>query len=311
MRVVQGATALVVVFGWLALAIGQEQASDSDKERQSLQGVWTILLQESDGKAAPAEDFAGNTFEFKDHEIFLRERGLETAVFQFKLDATTNPKTLDLMVRDQVSYGIYELQGDELKLCFSIGGARPSAFKTAEGDTTELFTLKRGSPSDNLTWEKFQAEAEGFSIEMPGKPERRERTSDSATGPVNAIFYVTRSAADQSSYMAVTLQIPADSGAANREAALDQFGQEMLEAIATEGTVEVRSKSEVETEDYKAREMDVTLKIPDAPELGGARIRTFITHDRFFALMVVGVDDSIDPENVRRFWDSFRSPADK
>jgi len=73
----------------------------------------------------------------------------EYARLSFKFDASTTPRCVDLTVadgvqKDAVLEGIYELKGDELRLCVKVFGKdRPAEFKSPEGASIALLTLKR------------------------------------------------------------------------------------------------------------------------------------------------------------------------
>jgi uncharacterized protein (TIGR03067 family) len=67
----------------------------------------------------------------------------------FKLDPSKNPKQIDMKVVERsmdTFHGIYELAGDNLKLCcFETNVERPTKFATdpAQKGTQFLFVLKR------------------------------------------------------------------------------------------------------------------------------------------------------------------------
>jgi len=66
-----------------------------------------------------------------------------------KLDPSTTPKCVDIVItggdqKDAVLEGIYELQGDTLKICAKvIGKERPGQFTSPEGSNIVLVVLKR------------------------------------------------------------------------------------------------------------------------------------------------------------------------
>lgn len=70
-----------------------------------------------------------------------------------KLDAAANPKTFDLTFtagpeKGNTALAIYELDGDDWKLCLTTrGGDRPRRFATEPGSGHALETLKRGKPA--------------------------------------------------------------------------------------------------------------------------------------------------------------------
>lgn len=97
-------------------------------------------------QAKGAVVFKGDGFRFvvkpKGEDDFFRTSAA------FKLDSAKSPGTIDATATDEahrgeVALGIYELDGDDLKLCLSNGrtATRPTAFK-GEGEYI-LFKLKR------------------------------------------------------------------------------------------------------------------------------------------------------------------------
>jgi uncharacterized protein (TIGR03067 family) len=149
-----------VAVGMLAsLAVGvmvagdkpQPKAAPSDKDK--LQGTWQMVSGEGEGMKEPAEFCKHFTYTFKGDG--LRFRGDETTPgadleFSYTLDPKKTPKEIDLKLTKvpdnkgvrSVSKGIYSLQGEELKLCYS-DEERPTKFETKPKDRTSLVVLKR------------------------------------------------------------------------------------------------------------------------------------------------------------------------
>ena len=71
---------------------------------------------------------------------------------KFRLDASKTPKTIDYDVIDgptkgKKHLGIYELNGDDLRLCVGrIGRPRPTNFAAADGSKHILTTYRRAEP---------------------------------------------------------------------------------------------------------------------------------------------------------------------
>jgi uncharacterized protein (TIGR03067 family) len=70
--------------------------------------------------------------------------------FTIKLDSAKKPKSIDLTLtqgvgKGKVGLGIYELDGDTLKLCFpqDENAARPTEFKSTDGSRHGLLTMRR------------------------------------------------------------------------------------------------------------------------------------------------------------------------
>ena len=114
----------------------EDKALKTDLER--LQGTWTVIAAERVGKQIPEEEvkkanlrliikgkkFTGRSFPGEQ----AGEQGEEADI---KIDPSTNPKTIDISRDGKVGLGIYEVDGDTLKICFGREGReRPTEFKT-------------------------------------------------------------------------------------------------------------------------------------------------------------------------------------
>ena len=75
-----------------------------------------------------------------------RKIGCLSRWMDLPVDATKTPKEIDLNMEGQVGKGIYELEGDTLKIAHGeVGDARPKEFPKAGSGLTVL-VLKRAKP---------------------------------------------------------------------------------------------------------------------------------------------------------------------
>jgi uncharacterized protein (TIGR03067 family) len=119
-----------------------DDKADINKELKKFEGTWTFESVETGGKELPAENFKGFTvtFEGDKYAVKMGDKVVEAATQ--KLDPSKSPKTLDVMVTEgpnkgAVIVGIYEINGDTLKVCFDPEGKnRPTQFKTGSGSHT-------------------------------------------------------------------------------------------------------------------------------------------------------------------------------
>lgn len=140
----KGTTNVVFVFE----RVKDDDKPDVAKEFKKFQGDWTFESVEAGGKKLAAAPFKGRTVTFDGDKYFVK-RGdkVEEAAIQ-KLDPSKSPKTLDVTVTDgpnkgAVMLGIYEFDGDTLKVCFDPEGRmRPTDFKTADGSPAVLVIHK-------------------------------------------------------------------------------------------------------------------------------------------------------------------------
>jgi uncharacterized protein (TIGR03067 family) len=127
-------------------------ADDPQDEAGKLQGAWAVVS--ADGIDAPEEALKRLKVIIRRDTIHLMvaESEQEPATLRekekatFKLDPSRKPKAIDLTKdpKGQVALGIYELDGDILKLVWRQGGPRP----------TEILTKRRpkkftGAPSED------------------------------------------------------------------------------------------------------------------------------------------------------------------
>jgi uncharacterized protein (TIGR03067 family) len=115
------------------------------KDEDAIQGVWQ--LDKFEGMEAPPPEIIGKLhFVFKDGKLDVTMSGMpRDKQGTYKLDPAAKPKTIDLIAGDErPAPGIYELDGDTLKICLAEGpnAARPTEFKP-DGKRVAVVTFKR------------------------------------------------------------------------------------------------------------------------------------------------------------------------
>jgi len=138
-----------------AVAVGLLTAADkpeSDavkKEMDKLQGYWEVTAAEGAGLDADAKQlklvFTGDKLAFSKGNKAVHEA-------TYKVDPSQKPRTIDIThvtgpQQGKTFRGIYELEGDQLKICWSGDGEKRSTEFAVKPKTTQaLLTLKRGKP---------------------------------------------------------------------------------------------------------------------------------------------------------------------
>ena len=154
---------LAVFLTTATLAEQEVESKRSDKEL--IQGTWKIVALEADGKQAPEDSFKQKRFLIEGDRF--SSSGNSKGIRPYRLDPVASPKTMDIpgSVEGQFAKAIYEVEGDNLKLCFSQSTKldRPKNFETS-GTRYLCFTLKRVADVEGR-WER-QAKDE------KGKPNR-------------------------------------------------------------------------------------------------------------------------------------------
>ena len=121
------------------------QGGPAEKERKLLQGKWTVVSIVS--KAGKEEPQGRMTAQIAGDKLISKENDKVTGEATFTLDASKIPKFIDLKPssggdKGKSFLGIYELNGNDLKLCFGpVNGLRPMEFAANAGQS--LILLKR------------------------------------------------------------------------------------------------------------------------------------------------------------------------
>jgi uncharacterized protein (TIGR03067 family) len=128
------------------------------KEREKLRGSWvdvtdsTRMIPVPADKGLAIQDFTSDKISTR---LWVKEGGKivtkDVNEMSFTLDPTKNPKTIDFTLikgpgKGKTYRGIYQFDGDDLKLCFPADpdGARPA--KLEKTKQTQLLQLRRYSP---------------------------------------------------------------------------------------------------------------------------------------------------------------------
>jgi uncharacterized protein (TIGR03067 family) len=148
-------TALLFVAALLP-AVAQDKGDPAKgdpakKDAELLQGTFNFAKVEIDGVKQPrkmkGEPFQTITFKGDKFEVKRGDTVLQAGTF--KLDATKNPRTIDITINEgdakgTVQLGIYEVVGDAFNLCFDPQGKkRPTEFKSPADSGITLAALQR------------------------------------------------------------------------------------------------------------------------------------------------------------------------
>ena len=134
--------ALLCAVAFVGSGTRADDKPDVEKETKKFQGTWTFESSEAGGEKLPADQLKELvlTFEGDKHTVRKGDEVLQTGTQ--KLDLSKSPKAIDVTVTEgpnkgAVMLGIYEIDGDTLKVCFDEEGKkRPTEFKSASGSQT-------------------------------------------------------------------------------------------------------------------------------------------------------------------------------
>jgi uncharacterized protein (TIGR03067 family) len=137
---------LVLVAGVLVAADGKD---DAKKEMEKLQGVWVMVSGERNGEALPDDQVKALKRTVKGEEFTITRDGETVVKGTFTVDPSKSPKTIDVMVtegdnKDKKMLGIYEIDGDNYKVCYApFGKDRPKEFSSKGEEGITLAVWKR------------------------------------------------------------------------------------------------------------------------------------------------------------------------
>jgi uncharacterized protein (TIGR03067 family) len=122
----------------------------ADDAKEALQGVWAAQSMEADGRSAPPKVVEKMQYTFKGDKLLIRgnfanDREEEAS---YEIDADKSPKYFQFTPprAPKPVLGIYELKGDELKICLRHGSSskgRPTEFASKPGSEQILIVFKK------------------------------------------------------------------------------------------------------------------------------------------------------------------------
>jgi uncharacterized protein (TIGR03067 family) len=130
-------------------AIAQSGATEGKDDKDKLLGTWILVGLEAEGKAFPEEEIKkiDARLTIKPDRMYWKTAS-QTDEGTYQIDPSKKPKAINVTSKQvgKMSKGIYQLDGDNFRLCIDISGVddRPSDFKTEPGKGTVLYTFTRG-----------------------------------------------------------------------------------------------------------------------------------------------------------------------
>ncbi len=149
--------------------------------------------------------------------------------------------------------------------------------------------LLTGGGCGKKEWQEFTPEDGSFTVAFPAKPQEEYK--------IQRVFVIhTYSArAWKTGYLVITTDLTSK--------AKDRFDFDVaIEEVAKHQNATVVSKKEIELGGNKGREVE--FEIPEKKGYGLARV--YLVGDRLYKLAVATYGSKPDPEDVRKFFDSFR-----
>ena len=146
------ALTLAACFASLSLVSSLAAEDDSEKDLKKMAGDWVPVMMQLNGKKQPETVLKGIKLTISGNK-YNTVAGKELDEGTLKLDATQEPRQMDIITSVGENKGkpipcIYELKGNELRVCYGLNGtARPADFKSDEDakGAVLLITYKRAA----------------------------------------------------------------------------------------------------------------------------------------------------------------------
>jgi uncharacterized protein (TIGR03067 family) len=144
---------VISFLGWF-LVSDTTQDDATAKDQASIQGVWRLVsLEVPEHEVPPREQPRNATMTIKENTMLNNSDGNKTE-YEFKLNASETPKTIDLSRPGEnkkgprsVLLGVYSLEGDEFKMCAGKPrNERPKELKKTETNAVLVFKREKPNP---------------------------------------------------------------------------------------------------------------------------------------------------------------------
>jgi uncharacterized protein (TIGR03067 family) len=120
------------------------------EELARFEGTWRFVAGEADQRTVPAVDLSGASMVIKGNRASIAQGGQTLEVVELRVNPATQPKQIDAVelegpYKGAIALGIYELDGDSLRICQTWRGRteRPENFEIEEGSRLVLVVWKR------------------------------------------------------------------------------------------------------------------------------------------------------------------------
>lgn len=139
---------ILLALGCLIGADDAKTSAQSNKDLEKMQGTWHAIAVEVKGTPSDADTVKKFELVVKDDSYMMKVDGKDHVSAKLVLAADKKPKEMDIVLEtDPIYKGIYELDGDTLKICLVLSSdddsKRPKEFKSEADSNTALFTWER------------------------------------------------------------------------------------------------------------------------------------------------------------------------
>jgi uncharacterized protein (TIGR03067 family) len=273
-----------------------------------LQGAWVPVAVETNGVKFPDALLKSARFTIAGTSL-TAQMGGQVEKATITVDPTKTPRTIDLLGTEGMSKGkkqpgIYELNGDQLKLCFAKEDApdRPTSFTSLPGSFITTVVLKRATEpaakvDGKVTWKDFTPLSGTFTARFPGEVGDSKQEVPLPTGGKLNVFVYMSLYGSSGGVCSVTLtEIPV--APPNPEVLLESTKGQVALGFGRDAKIKDENKITLGT--HPGREW-----IIDLPGKGIVKVRVYIVGKQLFQL-TAGPTPAIPEADVKTFFNSFK-----
>jgi uncharacterized protein (TIGR03067 family) len=139
-----------VLAGLFAAGVASAGDDANVKDVEALTGTWKVVELTEKGEKIAAKELEPVEVVILGTKMTINDEGKFREEISLKIDATKKPKSVDLRYTkgpntDKVEPGIYDIDGDTLKICSceKKGGDRPKDFASTKENECSVVVLKR------------------------------------------------------------------------------------------------------------------------------------------------------------------------
>ena len=159
---------------------------------------------------------------------------------------------------------------------------------------------QNSTENSQSVWQPFASGEGGFSILLPGTPERVQQTLDTDLGRIELTGFATLRP-EEAAYLALYADLPSKINVRDNPDAVNELLDGGAEYYVNESNGQLLSKKNITIENFPGRELRVML-----PNNVVARHRLILVKNRLYQLVVITPKEEHLQGSINGFFDSFQ-----
>jgi hypothetical protein len=156
--------------------------------------------------------------------------------------------------------------------------------------------------SGQSAWEEFYSEDGRFAVLFPGIPEEETESFNTEMGTISRQTFFVEEDGGQATFLVMCINYPRE---VIESADFDMILDGVRDDLMARYRGQVNNEDLVQLNNYPGREFNFEGKWKNRSVYGN--VMTFLIEDRLYLLMAMGVEESVDMDDVEKFFVSFES----